>query len=64
MTQALDGDWAKINKGRDHLAKPQPRFKRNEVAAGEGGLVPAASNGRRTKKPASVADMISNALGF
>ncbi|MCB1506722.1 MAG: L,D-transpeptidase family protein [Hyphomicrobiaceae bacterium] len=64
VTQALDGDWAKINKGRDHLAKPQPRFKRNEVAAGEGGLVPAASNGRRTKKPASVADMISNALGF
>ena len=26
ITQALDGDWAKIAKGRDHLAAPQPNF--------------------------------------
>ncbi|MDX2258063.1 MAG: L,D-transpeptidase family protein [Hyphomicrobiaceae bacterium] len=52
VTQALDGDWKKIAKGRDHLAKVQPRFDPRSVAS-----EPAQS--RRQSDP-SVGDIIGN----
>lgn len=55
VTQALDGDWKLINKGRDHLAPPKPRFKPTVVAS-EG---PA----RPTKRQRTTGRMISDALG-
>ena len=57
VTQALDGAWAKINKGRDHLAPVQPNFNPATVAQSK----PAASAGR---KDASVSEMINNAMGI
>ena len=33
ITQALDGEWEKINKGRDHLAPVEPGFDPEAVAA-------------------------------
>ncbi|MDX2289435.1 MAG: L,D-transpeptidase family protein [Hyphomicrobiaceae bacterium] len=32
VIQALGGEWSKINKGRDHLAKPVPRFNPEKLA--------------------------------
>ncbi len=57
VTQALDGDWAKINKGRNHLAKPVPRFRGDAVAS-------TAQTRKSNRQPASVADMIADAFGF
>ncbi len=37
VRQALDGDWKRINKGRNHLLKPQPNFSRETVAESFGG---------------------------
>lgn len=59
VRQALDGDWEKIRKGRNHLAKPRPNFKKRNKVANNG-----AASQRKTKQPANVTDMISNALGF
>lgn len=59
VTQALDGDWRKINKGRNHLAKPVPSFGNDAVAVG----APVATP-RKGKKQESVADMIADALGL
>jgi murein L,D-transpeptidase YcbB/YkuD len=61
VRQALDGDWKLINKGRNHLAKPIPRFGRDAVAsAGTTSATP-----RKGKQPSSsVADLISEAFGF
>ncbi|MFN0218995.1 MAG: L,D-transpeptidase family protein [Hyphomicrobium sp.] len=58
VTQALDGEWQKINKGRDHLAPVQPRF--NPAVAAQ--QKPNAPNQRR--KEATVGDMIGDALGL
>ena len=58
VRQALDGDWDKIHKGRDHLAKPQPKFKKTKDAGS------ATVSRRKSKQPANVADMIAGALGF
>ena len=57
VTQALDGDWQKVNKGRNHLAKPVPRFGGDAVAS-------TAPTRKSKKQPASVADLISDAFGF
>jgi len=63
VTQALDGQWDKINKGRDHLAPVEPSFNPAAVAArGEnidGDYVPSSK-----RKSANVGDMIGNALGL
>ncbi|MBS0268866.1 MAG: L,D-transpeptidase family protein [Proteobacteria bacterium] len=63
VTQALDGQWGKINKGRDHLAPVEPSFNPAAVAArGEnidGDYVPSSK-----RKSANVGDMIGNALGL
>ncbi|MGD9671638.1 MAG: L,D-transpeptidase family protein [Hyphomicrobiaceae bacterium] len=60
VTLALDGEWKKINKGRNHLLKPVPSFG-GDAVAGSGAPAPAS---RKGKKPESVADMISDALGL
>lgn len=58
VTQALDEQWERINKGRDHLAPVKPRFNPAAVAKGR----PAAGGSRR--KEATVGDMLGDALGF
>ena len=55
ITQALDGQWDKINKGRDHLAPVQPNFKPSHM--------PMAERERRPKE-ASVGDTLGNAFGI
>ena len=62
ITQALDGEWDKINKGRDHLAPVEPGFDPEAVAA-------RAQEGsqdlpRSTQKNATIGDIIGNALGL
>ncbi|MGL4395996.1 MAG: L,D-transpeptidase family protein [Hyphomicrobium sp.] len=58
ITQALDGQWTKINKGRDHLAPPQPRF--NPKAP-----VPVANaTGGKPRKAETAGDFLSEALGL
>ena len=56
VTQALDGEWSKINKGRNHLAPPKPRFNPATVASGP--------PGRAAKKEKSAGSFISEALGI
>ncbi|MBL8564923.1 MAG: L,D-transpeptidase family protein [Hyphomicrobiaceae bacterium] len=56
VTQALDGEWSKINKGRNHLAPPKPRFNPATVANGP--------PGRAAKKEKSAGSFISEALGI
>ena len=67
VTQALDGEWSKINKGRDHLAPVQNGFNPAEVAA----RAPSGSTGpggapvrRGQQKNATLGDILSDALGF
>ena len=55
IIQALDGQWDKINKGRDHLAPVQPNFKPSQV--------PVAERERRPKE-ASVGETLSGAFGI
>ncbi len=59
VTQALDGDWKKINKGRNHLAPPAPRFKPDQVARTTPQGAPRKGSGGD-----SAASIIGNALGF
>lgn len=58
ITQALDGQWDKISKGRNHLAPVQP-INTQAVAARS-----KKARGDTAKKGASVVDIISNALGL
>ena len=62
ITQALDGEWDKINKGRDHLAPVEPGFDPEAVAA----RAPEGSQDlpRSTQKNATIGDIIGNALGL
>lgn len=60
VTQALDGEWNKINKGRNHLAPPKPRFDRSAVASGD---TPSRTE-RTAKKQKSTGNIISDALGI
>jgi L,D-transpeptidase YcbB len=57
ITQALDGDWAKIAKGRDHLAAPQPNF--NPKAP-----VPQVAQHQRKRKLETTGGIISDVLGL
>jgi murein L,D-transpeptidase YcbB/YkuD len=58
VTQALDEQWERINKGRDHLAPVKPRFNPAAVAKNR-----TPSNGSR-RKEATVGDMLGDALGW
>ena len=71
VTQALDGQWDKINKGRDHLAPVQPNFSPAAVAARTpaNGAYPAGYPGgqpmpRARQKSATLGDIMSDALGL
>lgn len=57
VIQALDGQWDKINKGRDHLAKPQPNFNPKAVAASGG------ASRKRAKQQQSTGDIIGDIFG-
>lgn len=56
VTQALDGDWSRINKGRNHLAPPKPRFNPAAVAG--------APTPRAPQKEKSAGSFIADALGI
>ena len=58
VTQALDGQWDKINKGRDHLAAPEPGF---DPAASTQVRISGSQPPRR--REVTVGDMIGDALG-
>ena len=63
VTQALDGDWDKINKGRDHLAPVATNFNPAAVAARQ----PAPANRilrRAAQKQATLGDIIGGAFGL
>jgi murein L,D-transpeptidase YcbB/YkuD len=62
ITLALDGQWSKINKGRNHLAPVEPDFNPEAMAARAPESDPAVS--RSAQKNATVGDIISNALGL
>jgi len=64
VTQALDGDWQKIHKGRNHLAKPVPSFGGDAVAGASTGRASPARAARKGKPNDSVVDMIAGALGL
>jgi L,D-transpeptidase YcbB len=57
VTQALDGEWNRINKGRNHLAPVKPRFNPAKIARER------PSDRRRKANDDSVADVIGTALG-
>jgi murein L,D-transpeptidase YcbB/YkuD len=59
IIQALDGDWSKIAKGRDHLAPPQPKFNPKAVASSPGGT-PAT---QRKKSAQTTGDLLSDVFG-
>ncbi len=63
VTLALDGQWEKINKGRDHLAPVEPSFNPSAVAARsqniDGDYAPSSK-----RKSATVGDIIGNAFGL
>lgn len=56
ITQALDGDWDKINKGRNHLAPPQPNFNPKAVAS--------SAPSRQKREARSTGDIISDMFGL
>ena len=57
--QALDGQWDKIAKGRDHLAKPEPNFNPKAVAS-----APVAQAQQQKKKSAQTpGDLIGDVFG-
>lgn len=58
VIQALDGQWDKISKGRDHLAPPQPNFNPKAVASSPN--TPAA---QRKKSTQSTGDLLSEVFG-
>ena len=68
VTQALDGDWDRIRKGRDHLAPVEPNFSRRDVSQRQSrddddDSSSVASYRPRKPQSDSVGDMIGNVLG-
>lgn len=62
ITQALDGQWSKINKGRNHLAKPQPTFDPQTLAARDSSEGRAGA--RAKTKEAGALEVFGNAFGL
>ncbi len=60
ITQALDGQWNKINHGRDHLAPVEPNFNPEAL---EARTREDDDNAYPTQKNANLGDIIGNALG-
>lgn len=63
VTLALDGQWSKINKGRDHLAPVKPNFNPAKVAA-RASANRNPSIPRSAQKNATLGDIIGGALGL
>jgi len=57
ITQALEGQWDKINKGRNHLAPPQPNFNPKAVAS-------SSPTQQKRREPRSTGDLISDMFGL
>lgn len=60
VVQALDGQWDKISKGRDHLAKPEPNFNPKAVASSPAG---AAAQQKRKAGQQTTGDLLSDMFG-
>lgn len=60
VAQALDGEWKKIAKGRDHLAAPQPNFNPKAPVP----PVAQAAQQQRKRKLETTGGIISDALGL
>lgn len=58
VMQALDGQWDKISKGRDHLAPPQPNFNPKAVASSR-----SAPSAQSKKSAKSTGDLLSEVFG-
>ena len=56
VTQALDGHWDKIDKGRDHLAPVEPNFNPAAIAV--------RSGSRPAQKQATLGDVIGDPFGL
>ena len=63
VTQALDGDWDRIKKGRDHLAPVETNFNPAAVAA-RAPLPPSRVLRRSAQKSATLSDILGSALGI
>lgn len=59
VIQALEGQWDKIAKGRDHLAPPQPNFNPKAVAASRN-TTPSARSKKATQ---TTGDLLSQVFG-
>lgn len=57
ITQALAGDWDKIDVGRNHLAPVEAGDPSNFTPA------PMARQQKRSKQPSTIIDMVGSALG-
>ena len=64
ITQALDGQWSKINKGRDHLAPVEPDFNPEALASARGRTPDDDFNQSPSQKNAGLTDFIGSALGL
>jgi len=58
ITQALDGQWDKIDIGKDHLAPVGAAEPSNSFSS-----APTARQQQKRKQQPSIADMVGNALG-
>jgi L,D-transpeptidase YcbB len=63
VTQALDGNWDKINKGRDHLALVETNFNPAAVVA-RAPAPPSRVLRRSAQKEATLGDILGSALGI
>ena len=69
VTQALDGDWDRIRKGRDHLAPVEPDFDRRSASRSRSSddyaddASPMASYRPSKSRPQSEDGIIDNLLG-
>lgn len=62
VTQALDGEWDKIKKGRDHLA-PVEAIDTSAVAARAPAVAADRSMPKSAQKDATIGDILGSALG-
>ena len=58
VIQALDGQWDRIAKGRDHLAPPEPNFNPKTVAA-----TSATQQSQQKRQAQTTGDLLSNVFG-
>ncbi|ADJ25170.1 ErfK/YbiS/YcfS/YnhG family protein [Hyphomicrobium denitrificans ATCC 51888] len=64
VTLALDGQWSKIKKGRNHLAPVEPSFNPAAVASKSRGRDTATATRRSAQTNATLGDIIGSAFGL